>query len=245
MKSRRRIGIFVSVAALLLAAVVLIALSGPFPKQLSEERLDELRRNYPQHYRVEDALIGSIPPRPVDLTIKAGANAFVVVDVVEQLPNKVYSVVPEDGSSLGAILDKQGQSSLDIECVEQRVLIRDVFYQGDVAYRELNPSLAVQPGDTITVSFHAEQIHEDAILKTGQRYVLPLIIRTETGSGYDYTYDPVGLYYVVEDHYVLSFYTPADEDLDLEGMRLKDFEKVVLDILENPSIWDLSPTPQK
>ena len=214
--------------ALVVMLCFLFAAGIVFPSH-NNQNLEVLRKTYPTYLRTETVF--DMEYRNTDTTLdeicKVDANAYIMAEVIEKIPDVKYSYIPSFS------LDKIGVSSLDQVCDDYLVRILDIYYQG-ASFVPLNKDSAVEVGQTITVTMGENTREQYPGFEVGQTYMIPLIIIYPTNTAYEYTFIPKGVYYVIDDSIVLSAYGAGDFS-SLDSQSISDFKKSIIEIREQES----------
>lgn len=177
--------------------------------------------------------------------IKLVANVYVVAEVVEILPDHVESIPIYPDEKLPALAEKEKSLGFTLPRMFEttyascRFRIIDIFYQGDSSFR-LEPGLKISRGQVINAS---ENISSELSvplpdLQPGMQVVMGIMMTPESfANAWDYNFGCSGLYYLVDQKYVLSAYKEAEPAV-FSGYELNQFKRAIQDIRETPGPLD-------
>lgn len=224
----KRLNILLIITSVFAVMCILFASGVIFPSR-NNQNIQDLRKTYPTYHRVETESL--MEYRNTDTTLdeicKVDANAYIMAEVIEKIPDVKYSYTPSFS------LDKIGVATLDQVCDDYVVRILDIYYQG-ASFVPLNKDSAVEVGQTIIVTMGDIMREEYPGFTVGQTYMIPLSIIFPNNTSYKYTLLPKGVYYVIDDAIVLSAYGAGDFS-SLDGKSITDFKKSIIEIREQES----------
>lgn len=206
---------------ILLAAVVILV--GFFyqqhlhkPNILSQERLAELRKEYPAYN--EDPPFTSIA-RPTFESIMERSETVVIGEVVSELPE--YTVELVKPGTTDQIIDEKAKSQGLLNSTAS-------FKQYEI---KVIKHIAGEPvKDTIPIVYNADFIGYEPALKPGMSIITGIAKGEDVHEG-KYFFTRFGTYYIVDDQYVLS---AVDDGFSktMNGRTLDDLIGRILNIFE-------------
>ena len=208
---------------------------------LDKDRIEILRILNPLITYHPDEQFDDGYPLPLEAIIKTTANAYVLAEIIKPLPDRVYFLYSSSGEDgLADILSKQGKSNMEIECIEYQIRILVILYQGDTpaGLLKLNEELKINIGQNINISLLKRMEANCPDMKSGLRIFIPLMIAPEKGNCYNYAFSPRGLYYVVDEKYILSAVSWPGEPSDFDGITVESFKDKIRTIRNSPSRYD-------
>ena len=115
--------------------------------------------------------------------------------------------------------------------VEEVVFSDDSTYGGNFP---ILPELVVHEGDDIVVSDNITLLLDSPVnLQQGMHIVIPIYSSHLEDRVYEHSFSLIGLYYIVDDHYILSAYEEP-EDRIYSGMTVDQFNEAIRSMRNSP-----------
>lgn len=210
---------------------------------LNSAQIASLRQRYPVMVKQPSPMDDK--PFTLQGYIKLVANAYVVAEVVEMLPDHGESIPIYPDEMLPALAEKEKNLGFTLPRMFEttysscRFRIIDIFYQGDSSFR-LDPDQKISRGQVINASANISSELSVPLpdLQSGMQVVMGIMMTPE-GFAYnwDYNFGCSGLYYLVDQKYVLSAYKESALAV-FSGYELNQFRHAIQDIRETPGPLD-------
>lgn len=208
---------FILLASLVILAVFMYQQHLHKPNILSQERLEDLRKEYPAYN--EDPPFASIA-RPTFESIMERSETVVIGEVVSELPEYTVELVKPDTTDQ-IIDDKAKSQGLSNSTAS--------FKQYEI---KVIKHIAGEPvEDTIPIAYNADFVGYEPALKPGMSIITGIAKGKDVHEG-KYFFTRFGTYYIVDDQYVLS---AVDDGFSktMNGRTLDDLIDRILQIFEN------------
>ncbi len=182
---------------ILLFSLVLVAMgcssNKPAALSLSDERITELRKEYP--LSEGNASLAQTVDVPFD-QILGMSDAVIIAEVVKQNPNFTSSLTAEPGTPEGDAAEKdktQGIEPYKPTFVSYEVKVDEVIVGEEVP-------------NSVNLFYNADFVGIEPDLKPGMKIVASIKKGTAPEQQGSYSFTRYATYYVVDDDYVLSAY---------------------------------------
>ncbi|HOQ07384.1 MAG TPA: hypothetical protein PK127_01185 [Clostridiales bacterium] len=205
---------------LIAAAVVYAVLAGSASASLGGKRFSELREKYPL-YEYDPPLISMNKPKFDDLVKRA--DAFILAEVVEVLPEYTIELIEGSETPEGKIYEKGKEYGMENAepFVQYRVrVIENITGESSGKGEEVR-------GDII-IAMNAQFKGYAPEPEPGMRIVTP-VSKGEGKHEGKYFYSKYGFYYVTDDDYVMSAYV-EDHGYKFSGRTLDHLKKKIREL---------------
>jgi hypothetical protein len=137
------------------------------------------------------------------------SDAVILAEIVEELPEYTVELISDSSTPEGQIYEKGEKYGLsdNTKFVQYKVKVLE-----PIAY---NPEKAIKAGQDIVISYSSEFKDYMPKFNSGMRIIVPIKEGTGQHDG-KYLFTQYGLYYVVQDQYVLSAY-PENDSISFTG----------------------------
>ncbi len=147
------------------------------------------------------------------------ASSYVIAEIVRREPDKDIvldnGLTEEEVQKFAADGVNPGTFNINVAWSYYTIHIIDTIFSGDSVYgdRKILDPLAVRKGQDIRIGDLASHEYSGLRLEPGMKIVLPITSATDKGVPYEHSYCINGLYYIVDDHFVLSAFNEMKDNV--------------------------------